>query len=101
MWSSVSANRWAPEHKGLAITPNLFSPNCFTMDHVSFYSKVCELSKSQLCAGGEKKSGACQGDSGSGLVVSVLYFYLYGCLYLYLYLCLYLYLKLVTTPPPL
>ena len=52
------------------------------MDHMNFYSKVCDLSKSQLCAGGETKSGACQGDSGSGLVVSILY--LYFCLYLYL-----------------
>jgi len=31
--------------------------------------KVCDLSKSQLCAGGEKELGACQGDSGSALVV--------------------------------
>ena len=38
---------------------------------MNFYLKVCNLSKSQLCAGGEKKRGACQGDSGSGLVVSL------------------------------
>ena len=91
MWSSVPANRWAPEHKGLTISPNdsqssnIFSPNCLLMDHMNFYSKVCDLSKSQLCAGGETKSGACQGDSGSGLVVSFLYLHLCLCLYLYLY----------------
>ena len=78
----MPAHRWAPEHKGLTISPNdsqssnIFSPNCLLMDHMNFYSKVCDLSKSQLCAGGETKSGACQGDSGSGLVVSILYLYL-------------------------
>ena len=91
MWSSVPANCWAPENKGFIFTPddsqsfNLFSPNCLRMDHMNFYFKVCDLSKSQLCAGGEKKSGACQGDSGSGLVVSILYLHLCLCLYLYLY----------------
>ena len=44
---------------------------CFTAKSMNFYLKVCNLSKSQLCAGGEKKRGACQGDSGSGLVVSL------------------------------
>ena len=34
-------------------------------------SEVCDLSDSQVCAGGEKDLGACQGDSGSALVVGV------------------------------
>ena len=31
--------------------------------------QLCEIADSQLCAGGEEGRGACQGDSGSALVV--------------------------------